>query len=459
MNEVNDIRLFKESDIYLVPFCLLIIYLIAYFVSRKYKDTELKNYFYPALNLRLLFVVIYAMVVQFYYGYGDTIMYYRAVQDMHRAVIDDFSILPEILFSGKAAVTDRIYPYFMYDAGNYTHLYMMNVSNFAVPKFALLFSFLFSKSYLCISFSLCFFAFAGCWRVFKMFYEMYPQLKKKLAIGVLFLPSLLFWGSGFLKDSICIGSLGFMLYAAYSIFFKNRKIIASALIFLASAYIIFSIKPYILLSVLIAIIIWVFIVLRNKITNPSLKRLSGFLFTIASCVAVFLSIQWLTNAEIAAQFSSERLLQTVQLQQGNSVAVGGTNFELDRIDNSLLDLLLMVPAGFTATFFRPFLWEVSNPLMFLSGLEALGFLILTIMVFRKVGIKSFFSIVFSDPVIIFCLIFSVIFGALVGISTNNFGALVRYKLPGLPFYLFMLFIVMHKSGKFSPNYVFGKRFF
>ncbi|TXJ25859.1 MAG: hypothetical protein E6Q24_13295 [Chitinophagaceae bacterium] len=459
MMEVNDIRLFKETDIYLVPFCLLVIYLIAFISAKKYEGTGLKRLFYRGLNLRLFFAVIYALVLQFYYEYGDTFMYYRAVQDMHRAVSDDLSILPDILTASKAVVTDRLYPYFMFDGISHTDLYMMNPSNFAVPKFALIFSILFAKSYLCISFCLCLYAFGGCWRLFKMFYEMYPELKKKLAIASLFLPSLLFWGSGFLKDTICIGSLGFMLYAAYSIFIKRRKLVSSTLILIIMAYILLSIKPYILLSVFAAMIIWILLVLRNRIKNRSVRIVFGAVFFVVGLVTIFGSIEWLTNAEVAAQFSSERLLETVQQQHESSVASSGTNFNLGRVENSSFGLILLVPAGLMATYFRPFLWEVNNPLMVLSALEALGFLILTFLAFRRIGFRRFFAIAFSDPILIFCLVFSITFGALVGISTNNFGALVRYKIPSLSCYLFLFFIVMHKSGKFSPDYIFSKRFF
>lgn len=459
MYEINDIRLFKETDIYLVPFCLLIIYLIASIAAKKYRKTEIRPYFFQALNLRLFFGVIYALVLQFYYGFGDTFMYYRAVQDMHTAVSDDISILPEILFASKAIPTNKLYSYLLLDSARYTHLYMMNASNFVVPKFALLFSFLFSKSYLCISFCICLFAFGGSWRLFKMFYEMYPKLKKKLAIATLFLPSLLFWGSGFLKDSICIGCLGFMLYAGYSIFIKQRKLVSSILIFLLTAYILLSIKPYILLSVFAAMIIWILLTMRNKIANRSIRVVVGFVLITVGIAAVFSSIRWLTNVEIANQFSSEKLVGAVQQQQESTALAGGTNFEIGKIENSTFNLILLVPAGLTATYFRPFLWEVSNPLMFLSSMEALGFLVLTIMAFRRIGVRRFFSITFSDPILIFCFIFAITFGALVGISTNNFGALVRYKIPCLPFYLFLIFIVMHKSGKFSPDYVFDKRLF
>jgi hypothetical protein len=97
--------------------------------------------------------------------------------------------------------------------------------------------------------------------------------------------------------------------------------------------------------------------------------------------------------------------------------------------------------------------------MAFSFLEAFAFLVLTYMCFRRIGFGKFFATVASDPVIIFCFVFSIFFGGLIGMTTINFGALNRYKIPCIPFFLVMLFLVMDKSGKFSPNYIFSKRFF
>jgi len=81
------------------------------------------------------------------------------------------------------------------------------------------------------------------------------------------------------------------------------------------------------------------------------------------------------------------------------------------------------------------------------------------MCFWKVGFFKSFKIIFSDPVLIFCFVFSILFAGIVGMTTTNFGALVRYKIPCLAFYLMMIFIVMDKSGKFSTDIVFSKKFF
>jgi hypothetical protein len=463
MWEFNDIRLFQERDIYLVPFCLLVLMLVANRIRRKYRNEVIGKYFIPAILLRFFFVIAYALVNAFYYGAGDTILYFRAVTDMRNALGNDPSLWTEIFMKLKLDESGPLYSYFIYGTGAYTNLHMLNLSNYMVPRFALPFSFMFSNSYLCISFCLSLYSFGGCWRIFRMFTEMYPQLHKKFAVAILFLPSVLFFGGSLLKDSVCLGSLGFGLYALYNIFFKKRKILISAIIVVLTGFLLLYTKPYIVLCLVPTFLLWMFIGLRKKIQEKNLRVFAGVIFGVISIALSFFALQTITKSEIAAQYSSEKILETVQNVQGSfSAPDEGTssNFSVGTSTvNSTFTLLLLFPLGVVATLFRPFLWEVSNPLILLSALEAFGFLYLTFISFRRIGFGRFFSIIWSDAAAVFCLAYSILFAGIIGVTTTNFGALVRYKIPCVPFFLILLFIVMHKSGKFSPTIIFHKKLF
>ena len=51
----------------------------------------------------------------------------------------------------------------------------------------------------------------------------------------------------------------------------------------------------------------------------------------------------------------------------------------------------------------------------------------------------------NNPNVLFTLIFSIAFAFAVGVSTFNFGTLVRYKIPLLPFFLVALILILHHS--------------
>ena len=109
-------------------------------------------------------------------------------------------------------------------------------------------------------------------------------------------------------------------------------------------------------------------------------------------------------------------------------------------------MLKLAPAAVNVSLFRPYPWEVQNPLMLLSAVESLLFLYLTITLIWRTGIFKTFALIGSTPILQMCFIFSIIFAMAVGMSTNNFGTLARYKVQMMPFYLSGLYIASHLSA-------------
>jgi len=465
MEEDLSYFLLRANDLYLAPICLAVMYLFANMMRKKYKGSPLQKYIMPALTIRFVCAILYTLVIGYYYGFGDSHNYYQGVLDMHKAVNDDPNILIDIYSKMGVDRTDPIYNYFRYDAYGFTHFYMMEPRNYTVARFGLPFSLIFDRSFLCISFCISFFSFLGSWRIMKMFYEMYPHLHKKIAYATLFLPSLLFWGVSLLKDPICVGAMGYFLYAAYSIFIKKKKIFISIIILYLGGFLLFITKPYILLCLSGVFLLWIFLRFRDKIEDKTLRNISTVAFVLIAMLSGYFVTQVLAQSEETSKFSTEQIFTTIEAQQSTfsrnvgTEEGGGSNFSLGSAGSSPLGMAALFPLGIMNTFFRPFLWDVRSPMMIFSALEALAFLALTYICFRRIGFGKTFNTIFSDPVIAFCFVFALLFGGIIGATTINFGALVRYKLPCIPFYALAFILVMDKSGKFSTEYIFSKKIF
>ena len=457
----EEIRIIITDDFYLVPLCLLVLYIIAFRIKSKYRRTELDKYFIPALTFRFAATVLYTLVLGYYYKGGDTTMFFRAVLDLHIAVTDDYSLLNDIYLKAKLDPNEQLTSYFMYDGTGITHYYMYQVSNYMVPRFALPFSFLFAKSYLCISFCLSFFAFGGCWRIFKLFYSFYPHLHKKIAIATLFLPSVLFWSSSLIKDSITMGALGFFIYSFYQLFFKKEKVVSNLIIVSLSAFLLFYIKPYIILCALPAFLVWAYMLLNRYIKDKGVRMFAAIIFSLSTIAASVYFMQKIASSEIASQYATQNILKALSAQQSTYSVVedAGSAFKVTQIDNSVGGIISLFPLGIMNSLFRPFPWEVRSPIMLFTALEALLFLWLTFSFFRHTSFSKFRKILSANPPVVFCLIYGVLFAGLVGMSTLNFGTLARYKIPALPFYLIMLFVILDKAGKASPDYIVHKKLF
>jgi len=75
----------------------------------------------------------------------------------------------------------------------------------------------------------------------------------------------------------------------------------------------------------------------------------------------------------------------------------------------------------------------------------------TLYIICKAGLISCIKMVIKDPLIMYCFLFSIVFALFVGASTLNFGTLVRYKIPCLPFYVISLFLIYEKVREKARN--------
>jgi hypothetical protein len=107
----------------------------------------------------------------------------------------------------------------------------------------------------------------------------------------------------------------------------------------------------------------------------------------------------------------------------------------------------LAPDAIVVSLFRPYLWEVNNPLMLLSALESLALLLLVVYLIFKGNVRLFRA--FWEPNIFFYLLFALTFAFAVGVSTYNFGTLVRYKIPMMPFFVMALVLIDDQVNRFK----------
>ena len=68
------------------------------------------------------------------------------------------------------------------------------------------------------------------------------------------------------------------------------------------------------------------------------------------------------------------------------------------------------------------------------------------------GITGVWKSVRKNPSVQFFLIFTIIFAFAVGISSYNFGALSRYRIPCLPFYILALVLIYYEHNPYSKRF-------
>ena len=410
------LRFFSINDIFLVPICLLLLYAIIRNRAENPKNGLLKKFYYRGFYYKVFFVFSYTLLTEFVFKGGDTGLYYQAIMDLRAALHADSDMMGTIIKS----------------------------KHITLPAI------IFFDSYLCINLCFGFFALAGSIRIFKFFYYYYPSYKNEIALAAIFIPSVTFWSSGLLKDPICFGAIGFILYGMLNIFVKKVKFASSILLIILCGLLIYNIKVYILLTLIMAITIWRFAEVNKLIKDSNLRTIFSLLTLVISVTIAIFLLNYFTSQEAAQSYKLDTLLEKSEKQRSalESVKVeGNSGFKINSSNP-----VMLVLESVSATFFRPFLWEVNTPIAFFSALESLIFLLLTLNFFLKKGVSLYFKNIFSDPKLLMCFVFSFVFGIAVGASTTNFGALSRYKIPCMPFYFIMLLLVYKRASLSYPKW-------
>jgi hypothetical protein len=123
---------------------------------------------------------------------------------------------------------------------------------------------------------------------------------------------------------------------------------------------------------------------------------------------------------------------------------GKNNYNIGKIDGSTSGMLKIAPNALIAGLFRPFIWEARSVFIAVSGIENAFLLFSIIFLLIKLKFVRFFKYLFSEPVLMFSFVFTVFFVFGVGLSSTNFGALVRYRIPAIPFFVATVFIMFDK---------------
>jgi hypothetical protein len=163
---------------------------------------------------------------------------------------------------------------------------------------------------------------------------------------------------------------------------------------------------------------------------------------IFACTQLLYLSQKMADSEF---YSVDKIMTRSKITRDylESMSTGGSGYTLGKFDDSPFGYIRVIPAAINVTFFRPYVWESRNAIMLLSALESFFVFIFFLMTIFRFGFYQTFTIIKKEQLITFCLIFSLTIGYFAGISTYNFGSLVRYKIPALPFFISALVIIYY----------------
>ena len=434
------IRILSTLDYLMLPVFLLVLVAIFYAIQNsRYKGSVVAKYFIPALLFRFMGALLTGLMYQYYYGYGDTFYYFLGVTDIYKTFLSNPLTGLEMIFMPYESYSSEANNALTY------HLLFRQSSSELVMKTGGFFSIFTFGSYLGVSLFMTSFAFVGCWMLYRVIQDLFPHLHFPLALAILFVPSLCFWWTGLMKDSLALGGLGMFVYGLYFLFYKQSRGLALPIMALfIGLYFIAIIKIYIAIAILPAALVWLALLYRDKIANPTFRVLAGPFLLLFGAVFGLFALQQIGN--VSEKFALENMvMEAAKTQWWLTVSTdrdGGTSYTLSTIEPKIFGILKVVPEAINVALYRPYPWEARKVIVLPSAAEALFSLFFTFYVFFRVGIIGTLREVFRNPTVLFWLIFSIIFAFAVGFTSMNFGALARYKIPAFPFFFSALVILL-----------------
>ena len=419
-------------DFIIGPVYVGIILFVGLRISSGFIDNSDRFVFNLGLLAKLVSSFLIGVVYWYYYKDGDTVYYYERMLRVSAELKNNVVIGSKLIFYGYPEKADELY-FIM------TSLRAHDTASYMVVRIASLANVFCFGIYTNVALLFSVFAFSGLWQLYRVACRALPGVSKRnLGIAILLFPSVVFWGSGLLKDTLTLGGICWVIACFYRGIILRQKPIVNILLMLTIGYFVAVIKSYILVAFVPAAFFW-YVAERRK---SSLGDRPSALTPILATISILLSLVVLSQlGDVLGRYSVENLQYEAEAMQQWHHQVEevydyeGSSYSLGNTDFSTFGLITKAPIALVTTFFRPFPWEINNPLMALSSLESLTLFSLGLIVLFQSSNnrqKTLVNIFRQYPILQFSLLFSIIFGFAVGFTAYNFGALVRYKIPCLP---------------------------
>ena len=421
---------FLLTILYTILFIFLI-YKLKFFQNSCLKPKVISGIFLLKIFFGLMLWAVYA------WHYGD-----RNTSDSFK-YFDDASFIYNALFinpvhylqmvTGFHADDPELMSYYenmkswfkKYDYG----LYNDNRTVIRFNALAYLFSFGFYPVHIVIW---CFISLTGLMAVFKSVYPMLKDKGKELIVAVFLLPSVLFWGSGVLKEGILLFAFGLAIYH-FNKLINNKYNLKTIAWTLASFSLLVFTKGYVVLALLPGLLSLIIV----KITG---NKYTGWKFFLTHLVLLFIVLNlYRINQEY------DMLFYLYQKQKDfinlSGITEAKSFIETRIFEPSWKSLFLNGPEALFNVLARPLIFESSGLLILAAAAENLILLtigLLSLIFFKKPERSQL-------PLLFFSIFFVISLSLIIGYVTPVIGAIVRYKIPMLPFFLIIFIIIADKE--------------
>jgi hypothetical protein len=388
----------------------------------KKNDHLLHKLYWPALSVKIVAGISLGIIYSTYYPVSDTFTFFQLAADKADLARTDFSSYLNFLFSKSEG-------YFL---GEHRTIFYTKITS--------VLALITGNNYWLTTAYYSLLSFFSAWYLAKTIARIFPEYKIAACIAFLFFPSVVFWSSGVIKESLAITALFFITTVFLKLWTKEKLSVIAILLSVIAVWIIFNLKYYYL-----AVFIPVTVTALLARWICSVKRIEARYQQIILWMCLLLGGFFLATF-LHPNFSPNKVL-TIIVANNKIFMDACTPDDVIHFYNlkpTWLSMLINSPWAMISGLFRPFVWEANTIFKFITGLENLILLVLAV-----ISLRSIKHIVLSPyrllilSVILYCAVLSIF----LALSTPNFGTLARYGVGFLPF---VVLLVMNQPWITKP---------
>lgn len=279
---------------------------------------------------------------------------------------------------------------------------------------------------------MCFLSMVGLVGVYKTFSPFLKDKTVLLTCAVFLIPSVLFWGSGLLKEGIILFALGMLIYKMSQFLFVKKTVPSFIWLLFCLAVLSFT-KVYILIALAPSLIM---LIVLKKVGKKKLffKFLGIHLLLFILSVNVYrINPKWDVLKVLSYKQWSFKLIANQE--------AAGSLIQTNKLKPTTISFLNNAPEAVVNTLFRPYFFEAKTLFMFVSGLENLVLIIVALLclVFFKKPDEKALPLLYTSLFFVFSL------ALIIGIVNPVLGSIVRFRIPLLPFYAISFIFLLDKE--------------
>jgi hypothetical protein len=264
---------------------------------------------------------------------------------------------------------------------------------------------------------------------------------KTIAFAIFGIPSLGFWCSGLSKDTLLFIAICYAFYYLNILISAQKESKKRYWLFLFVAFfLMFKIRPFILMAVLVPMFMAYGVRLSNKINRGNIVQFLSKLIFFSICILAF---AFFLQSSIAETFINEA--KVVNLDLTNNLTYGNKKYSLGELEFTPLGMVKAIPASVLAGLFRPYIWESQSLTLILNGLESLLLMFLTIRFFSIKNLVERLRTIRKTEFLVFSIFFIILIAYIAGYTSILFGLLVRIRAPLIPFFILLLMVKTDKK--------------